>query len=497
MVTRARVRLSGWTLTTRGRKNSLTDACMGFVPRKLLGIELDDQVFVDVGQDFFAVRQLLEHAAHLLLVDVDPLGETGLDHHLQGVLHPQLLPGLFADRDFLTGADLEGRNVHDLAIDGDALVAHQLARLRPGGGKAHPVGDVVQATLEQLQQVLAGGALLLGGALVVVVELAFQDSVHAAQLLLLAQLQTVVRNARATLGSAAGRHLEFALGLERTDAALEKQVRALPAGELALRSEISSHSSKPLRSDAPLLGRTTAIMGNRGHVLDVGHAESHRVQRADGRFATRAGALDAHFDVLDAVLRRGVAGLLGGDLRGERRALARTTKTATAGGGPGQRVALAVRDRDDRVVERGVDVRNGVHHLLLDLFAHPGGLLGHALLPHGTTRTLPRPCVGARALPAQGQPAAMTNSPVTAEVHQSLDVHGILAAQVALHRDTGHFGTQAFDLRFRQVANLGVRRNAGGFANLLRTRIADPENMGQRDHCVLVGWDVDPGNTGH
>jgi hypothetical protein len=105
--------------------------------------------------------------------------------------------------------------------------------------------------------------------------------------------------------------------------------------------------------------------------------------------------------------------------------------------------------------------------------------------------------VGASALAPHRQAAAMTDAAVAAEVHQALDVHRGLAAQVAFDDDPGHLAAQLLHLRLGQVANLGVRGNACRVADFLRARVADPIDMGQRDDCVLVGWDVDPGNTGH
>ena len=95
-----------------------------------------------------------------------------------------------------------------LAVDRDRLVAHELARLGARGGEAHAVDDVVEAALEQLQQVLAGGARAARRLAVVVAELALEHAVHAAQLLLLAQLQAVVGQALPALAlDAARRHL--------------------------------------------------------------------------------------------------------------------------------------------------------------------------------------------------------------------------------------------------------------------------------------------------
>ena len=91
------------------------------------------------------------------------------------------------------------------------------------------------------------------------------------------------------------------------------------------------------------------------------------VQRAHRGLPSGAGTAHLHFEALHADLRRRVPRLLGGDLRREGRALARSTEAAAAGGRPAQRVALPIRDRDDRVVEGSVDVRDRVRDVLLDL----------------------------------------------------------------------------------------------------------------------------------
>src|SRR6202049_1065196 len=52
----------------------------------------------------------------------------------------------------------------------------------------------------------------------------------------------------------------------------------------------------------------------------------------------------------------------------------------------------------------------------------------------GLLRSLASPRVGARALTADGQSLAVSHATVAAEVHQPLDAHGHLAAQIALDR---------------------------------------------------------------
>ena len=85
--------------------------------------------------------------------------------------------------------DLSRRNIGAAAVDRDMAVQHQLARLPARVGKPEPVHHVVEAHLEDTQQVLAGYAGLALGSHEVLVELALQDAVDIARLLLLFELQ--------------------------------------------------------------------------------------------------------------------------------------------------------------------------------------------------------------------------------------------------------------------------------------------------------------------
>jgi hypothetical protein len=66
------------------------------------------------------------------------------------------------------------------------IVPDQLARLRPRGGKAQAVHDVVQAALEQLQERGTGDTLLRRRLVEIIAKLAFEQAVGLAQLLLFA-----------------------------------------------------------------------------------------------------------------------------------------------------------------------------------------------------------------------------------------------------------------------------------------------------------------------
>ena len=162
-------------------------------------VELDDEVLVDVGENVISGRRRLEHASELFVVHFDPLRQANLLRHTQRRGDAQLLARLLADLNDVTGLHLVRRDRHGLLVHRDGLVAHELPGFGARGGKTHAVNDVVQTTLQQLQQILAGGTRLTGRLDVVVAELPLQDAVHTAQLLLLAQLQAVVGQARTAL----------------------------------------------------------------------------------------------------------------------------------------------------------------------------------------------------------------------------------------------------------------------------------------------------------
>src|SRR3546814_1408672 len=95
------------------------------------------------------------------------------------------------------------------------------------------------------------------------------------------------------------------------------------------------------------------------------------------------------------------------------------------------------------------------------------------LLPDGLARTLAGTGIGPDALAAQRQAATMAQAAVAGQVHQALDGHADLAAEVAFDHVLADFGAQALDFRLGQVTDPGRRIHAGGFAKFLRTGTAN------------------------
>ena len=104
-----------------------------------------------------------DRAGHGVGVPIEPLvaltaGRNGTGHDLEGL-------GLLPDSHHVAGADAVGRNVHQLAVDRDVTVAHQLAGTATGRAEVEAERDVVEAQLAELEEHLTRDAGLGLGAL--------------------------------------------------------------------------------------------------------------------------------------------------------------------------------------------------------------------------------------------------------------------------------------------------------------------------------------------
>src|SRR5271163_4177799 len=118
-----------------------------------------------------------------------------------------------------------------------------------------------------------------------------------------------------------------------------------------------------MRLDAAFFTRATAVMRNRGYVLDRGDLETDRLQGTDCGFAAGPGTFDADFDFAHAVSHGLAGGILGDLLRRISRAFARALETDAAGTGPADQVALHVSDGDLGVIESREDVGHAHRHV--------------------------------------------------------------------------------------------------------------------------------------
>src|SRR5215467_15931117 len=136
------------------------------------------------------------------------------------------------------------------------LMPYQLAGHVPALGEPGAVDHVVEAALQNLEQVVTGLAASAGRLLVVAVELPLQHPVDPACLLLLPGLEQVL----AFLGAVAAVlprwvRPDLDRALRRVAfGALEEELHLLAAAKLAVRSRVPSHLSVPLRPGAAWAG---------------------------------------------------------------------------------------------------------------------------------------------------------------------------------------------------------------------------------------------------
>src|SRR5436190_7702896 len=211
--------------------------------RQLLRVEFDDELFLNRKTDVFALRNIEHPAAELLGVELEPGGDPATAGRFDGLADLIVLAALLPNLDRIALADLVRRDVHLPAVDFDVSVAHELTGLGARGGKAERIDDVVEPQLELAQELIAGDAGVLRGALEVEPELALQQAVDALDLLLLAKLNAVAENLRAPAAVLAGgvvAALDGAFVLEAA-IALQEEFHSLSPAEPANGIRVTSH----------------------------------------------------------------------------------------------------------------------------------------------------------------------------------------------------------------------------------------------------------------
>src|SRR5438445_6110113 len=265
--------------------------------------------------------------------------------------------------------------------------------------------------------------------------------------------------------------------------------------------------------DATALARPAPVVRHRRHILDPGDLEARRGERADRGLSARTRALHEHIYPLEAVLLRRPGCLLGRELRGERRGLAGALEAHVPGARPAEGVPLLVRDRDDRVVEGGLDVRLPVQDVLL--LAALGLLrlgLGHAvraplpllllrdLLLAGDRllRPLAGPGVRVGPLAADVKRPTVPDALVAPDLDLALDVLRDLPTEVTFDLEVPVDELADLEHFFLgEIANLGAALDRGPAHDLIGARGTDAVDVPERDIEPLVPREVDAGDPCH
>src|ERR671931_294210 len=146
--------------------------------------------------------------------------------------------------------------------------------------------------------------------------------------------------------------------------ALEIELGALTATDATDGFGVTGHGVRS-RSDAAPLRGAAAVVGDWCYVGDRRDLEAGRLEGPDRLLAAGTGTLDVNLDLAHAVLHGASGGAIGGQGRGVRRALAGALEAGNAGRAPADHGAGLVGDRDDRVVERRLNVNVTLGNVLL------------------------------------------------------------------------------------------------------------------------------------
>jgi len=171
----------------------------------------------------------------------------------------------------------------------------------------------------------------------------------------------------------------------------------------------------------------------RRNVLDVGDIEPCGLEGPQSSFAAGTRAFHKDFDILDSVLLSLFRRCLGGYLRCKRSTFSGPFETLASRARPRNRITADIRDGDNRVVKGRADMSYAVEDILAlfflcsgcgFLFCHVSSVLRFLALAHnGSARPLTSAGIGVSALASNREPAAVSQSAVAPQVHETLYVH--------------------------------------------------------------------------
>ena len=266
---------------------------------------------------------------------------------------------------------------------------------------------------------------------------------------------------------------------------------------------------KYARSDTAALLRTAAIVRHRRHVRNRRDANTQSTQGTNRRFATWTWPFDFNIQIFDPLFHGSATCHFRGNLSSKRSRLARTLKALTTRRRPRQSIALTIGNRDDGVIEGRMHVGDTVRNVLADLLAHAlcgviGGRLSHTVLSSlflqcrcALARPFAGACIGAGTLTTHWQSATMTETTITTNVHQALDVHRRLSTQITFDSELCDLVTNFFQIGIGQFLDLFGISNATCFADFASTGTPNAINSRQANFGMLMGRNIDTSDTSH
>jgi len=212
--------------------------------RLLLGVELNDELLVEVKVNVISCRDSDHLSACCLCVEIEPLGSCGVSHVLHKALDLLRRTALILESYNIANLENDGGDVCLLTVEGKVCVTNELTSFLTAACKTHSVYYVVKTTLEKGEKVFTCDAFLLICCYVVLLELLFLYTVVTACCLLLSEVLTVLLNGLTTCAVLTGNScasVKSAL-IGKATVALKEKLLSFSSAKLAGRSSISSHT---------------------------------------------------------------------------------------------------------------------------------------------------------------------------------------------------------------------------------------------------------------
>src|ERR1051325_1284948 len=164
---------------------------LSFIRIALLGIELDDKLFIEVQRDVRPFRDAQEGAGHCGFVETQPRKHRAVLHPLHRRMDDVELFALLADLDDIARPEQVRGDVHDLIVHHQVAVDDQLPPGFRRGGDPEPVDDIIEAALEHLDERFAGPSRFPERLFEVIAELLLHQAVHPPDLVFFTELDAV------------------------------------------------------------------------------------------------------------------------------------------------------------------------------------------------------------------------------------------------------------------------------------------------------------------
>src|SRR5688572_19668041 len=206
-------------------------------------VVLDHELLVEIERHLVAAGRGDDGAGQLRGVDGQPLRRLVIAEGLLRDLERLAIAPVLPDLELVARLELVRRDVRRDAVHGEVAMVDELSCGGPGRREAGPVDDVIEAQLERAEQVLAGHARAVLRGDEVVPELALEQAVGLADLLLLAQLQAVLADLAPADAVLTGRRWSALEGafLRVAARALQEELGALTAADATDGFGVASH----------------------------------------------------------------------------------------------------------------------------------------------------------------------------------------------------------------------------------------------------------------